>query len=184
MESIIDSRKPEFERAMENLKSELSTLRVGRANPIMVENILVEAYGTKTPLKQLASITAPEARTILIQPWDKTIAKEVEKAIAAANIGISPVNEGHQIRLTIPALTEESRKELTKSVGEKMEKTRIALRQIRDKAREEIVKKERQKEITEDDKYDLQKKLDEVVREFNEQIKQTGEKKEKEIMTI
>ena len=184
MESIIDSRKPEFERAMENLKSELSTLRVGRANPIMVENILVEAYGTKTPLKQLASITAPEARTILIQPWDKTIAKEVEKAIAAANIGISPVNEGHQIRLTIPALTEESRKELTKSVGEKMEKTRIIIRQIRDKVKESIVKQEKDGAVTEDDKYELVKKLDELIKNYNDKIKELGDKKEEEIMTL
>ncbi|OGY44472.1 MAG: ribosome recycling factor [Candidatus Buchananbacteria bacterium RIFCSPHIGHO2_01_FULL_39_14] len=184
MSEIIEKYQPEFSQAVSSLKDELATLRVGRANPLMVENILAEAYGAKTPLKQLASISVPEARTILIQPWDKSMGKEIEKAITLANIGISPVNEGSQIRLTIPPLTEESRKELTKSVGEKMEKTRIIIRQIRDKAREEIVKKERQKEITEDDKYDLQKKLDEVVREFNEQIKQTGEKKEKEIMTI
>jgi ribosome recycling factor len=184
MDSLLDNYQPDFDKSLEILKSELATLRVGRANPLMVENILVEAYGTKTAIKQLASTTIPEARTILIQPWDKTIIKEMEKAIIEANIGISPVNEGQQLRLTIPPLTEESRKELTKSVGEKMEKTRIAIRQIRDKAREEIVKQERNKEITEDDKYDLQKKLDERVKDYNDQVKQAGEKKEQEIMTL
>jgi len=165
-------------------KDELMTLRVGRANPLMVENILVQAYGSRMPIKQLASITVPEARTILIQPWDKIVTKDIEKAISEANIGLNPVNEGAQIRLTIPPLTEESRKELTKSVGEKMEKSRIVIRQIRDKVRDQVAKKEKGKEITEDDKYDLQKKLDDWIKDYNEKIKDLGEKKEKEIMTI
>lgn len=184
MDSLLDSYKPDFSKALESLKNELATLRVGRANPMLVENILVEAYGTKMLLKQLASITAPEARTILIQPWDKATTKEIEKAISQANIGLNPVNEGQQIRLTISPLTEESRKELTKSVGEKMEKTRIVMRQIRDQAREEIIKQEKNKEITEDDRYDLQKKLDEMVKDYNDQIKELAELKEKEIMTL
>jgi len=181
---LIDSYKPDFERVVDNLKGELATLRVGRANPLIVENILVEAYGTKMPLKQLASITVPEARTILIQPWDKAVVKDVEKGIIAAQIGLNPVNEGQQIRLTIPPLTEESRKELTKSVGEKTEKTRIAIRQIRDRVREEITRKEKAKELTEDDRYDLQGKLDDLIKDYNEKIKELGDKKEQEIMTL
>jgi len=184
MDSLLDNYKPAFDKSINSLSRDLTTLRVGRANPIMVENIMVEAYGAQTALKQLASITVPEARTILITPWDKTISKDIEKAIEAANIGISPVNEGQQIRLTIQPLTEESRKELTKSVSEKMERTRISIRQIRDKAKEEIVKKEKVKELTEDDKYDLQKKLDDLVKDYNEKIKEMGSKKEKEIMTL
>jgi ribosome recycling factor len=184
MTMIIENYQADFDKAFENLKSELTTLRVGRANPAMVENILVEAYGSKTPLKQVASITVPEARTILIQPWDKNIGKDIEKAIIAANIGLSPVNEGAQIRLSIPQLTEENRLELVKSLGEKLEKTRIGLRQIRDRVKDEITKQEKNKEITQDDKYNLQKKLDELVKKFNDQIKVLGEKKEQEIMTL
>ena len=184
MDEIIENHRQDFEQSLSHLKDELTTLRVGRANPIIVENILVDSYGTKTPIKQLASITVPEARTILIQPWDKGVIKDVEKAIAASDIGISPVNEGGQVRLTIPQLTEESRKELVKSVSEKVEKSRIRIRQIRDKVKEEAVKKEKNKEITEDDKYDLIKKLDELVKDFNEQIKEIGVNKEKEIMTL
>lgn len=184
MEQIIDNYKPDFEKSIGILTDSLTTLRVGRANPMMVENIMVEVYGAQTPIKQMASITVPEARTILIAPWDKTIIKDIEKAIELAKIGISPVNEGAQLRLTVPALTEESRKELVKSVGEKMEKTRIAVRQIRDKAKDNIVKQEKDKQITEDDKYDLQKKLDELVKNYNEKIKLMGDKKEKEIMTL
>jgi len=184
MDSIIEDHKARFEKIVGSLQEELATLRIGRANPAMVENILIEVYGAKTEIKQLASISVPEARTILIQPWDKTIIKDLEKGIIAANIGISPVNEGSQIRLTIAPLTEESRKELTRSVGEKMEKARIMIRQFRDKIKDDITKKEKSSELTEDDKYDLQKELDEVVKDYNEQIKNIGEQKEKEIMTI
>lgn len=184
MQSIIDDNKPGFEKILDNLKEDLSTLNVGRANPMMVENIMVESYGAKTAIKQLASIAVPEARTITIQPWDKAIIKEIEKAIIAADIGISPVNEGSQIRIVIPQLTEESRLRLTKSVGEKIERARISIRQVRDKVKESIVKKEKAKEITEDDKYDLQKKLDELVKDYNDRIKESGEKKEEEIMTL
>lgn len=184
MEQLLDNYKPDFEKSLSILTESLTTLRVGRANAMMVENIMVDAYGSQTQLKQMASITVPEARTIIVVPWDKAIIKDIEKAIELANIGINPVNEGAQLRLTVPALTEESRKELVKSVREKMEKTRIAIRQIRDKAKDGIVKQERNKQITEDDKYDLQKKLDEMVKDYNEQIKSMGDNKEKEIMTL
>ena len=184
MTVTIDIFKKEADKVLAVLGTELQTLRVGRANPLMVEGIMVEAYGARAPLKQMASITVPEARTLVIQPWDKSVIKEIEKAIVVANIGINPVNEGQQLRLVVPVLTEESRRELTKSVGEKMEKARIILRQLRDKMREEIVKQERNKEITEDDKFAQQKKLDDAVKEYNDRIKEIGEKKEKEIMTI
>ena len=182
---LIEKHKGDFEKSLKILEDDSATLRVGRANPMIVENLMVAAYGgAPTPLKQMASISVPEARTLLIQPWDKSISKDIEKAIIAANLGINPVNEGQQIRLTIPPLTEESRKELVRSVGEKMEKTRIAVRQLRDKVKDEIVKAEKSNEITEDDKYDLQKKLDDLVKEYNEKIKTIGDKKENEIMTI
>lgn len=184
MSTIIDNHKESFDKTLKNLEEDLATMRVGRANPMIVENILVESYGAKAPLKQVASISVPEARTLLIQPWDKSIIKDIEKGIIEAQIGINPVNEGSQIRLTIPALTEESRKELTKSVGEKMEKSRISMRQIRDRVKDEIQKAEKSNDITEDDKFDLQKKLDDLVKEYNEKIKLIGEKKEKEIMTL
>ena len=145
MHSLLENHKSKFEQTIARLKDDLATMRVGRANPLLVENIVIEAYGAKTPIKQLASISVPEARTILVQPWDKGIIKEVEKGIVAANIGINPVNEGQQLRLTVPQLTEESRKELTKSVSEKEEKARVAIRQVRDRVKEEIVSQERDK---------------------------------------
>ena len=184
MHPLLENHQTKFEQTIARLKEDLATMRVGRANPLLVENIVVDAYGARTPIKQLASISVPEARTILIQPWDKSITKEVEKGIVAANIGINPVNEGQQLRLTVPQLTEESRKELTKSVSEKEEKARVAIRQVRDRVKEEIVSQERGRAITEDDKYNLIKQLDELVKDYNTQIKEFGEKKVNEIMTI
>ena len=180
----LDDSKQEFESAIEFLKKELAGIRTGRANPEMVENISVDSYGAKTPIKQLASITVPEARTITIQPWDKNIIKDIEKAITASDIGISPVVEGSNIRLTIPQMTEENRLGFVKVIGAKAEKSRVAVRQTRDKIKEEITKQEKNKEITEDDKYDLIKDLDEMTRKFNDQIKELVDAKEKEVMSI
>lgn len=180
----IEQHRQQFDQALVHLKEELGALRVGRANPAMVENILVDVYGTKSPLKQVASISVPAARSLVIQPWDKSIGKEIEKAIIAANIGIMPVNEGAQLRLTIPQLTAEGRKELVKLVGERIEKARVAVRQIRDKVKDTIMAKEKAKEITEDDRFALVKKLDDTVKEYNETIKEIGEKKEAEITEL
>lgn len=179
-----DEHRPQLEQAIDHLKEELSKLRIGRANPAMVENITVDVYGTRSPLNQVASISVPAARMLIIQPWDKTISKDIEKAIIAANIGINPVNEGAQIRLTIPQLTEESRKELVKLVGERVEKSRIVVRQIRDKIKETILAQEKAKAISEDDRYGLLNKLDELIREYNDTIKQIGDKKESEITEL
>lgn len=184
MEQILGNYKPDFDKSLSILSEDLSTLRIGRANPLLVENINVIVYGAPTPLKQLSSISVQDARTLIITPWDKSVIKDIEKGIVEANIGMSPVNEGAQLRLSVPPLTEESRKLLVRSVGEKMEKTRIAIRQLRDRVKDDIVKKEKGGQLTEDDKYGLQKKLDEMVREFNDKVKDMGEKKEKEIMTI
>lgn len=184
MVDIIGKYKPEFDKVIEHFKNEISSLRTGRATSALVENILVEAYGVKTPLKGLASISVPDPKTLLIEPWDKGILKEIEKAVQLANIGVSLVNEGTKLRLTIPPLTEESRKELVKVLQQKMEKSRISLRSIRDKVRSEIIEAEHNKQITEDDRYRMQEKLDDEIEEYNFKIKEIGEQKEKEIMTI
>jgi len=184
MTNVIENYKPEFDKIIEHFKNEIAALRTGRATPALVENILVEAYGVKTPIKGLGSISIPDFKTILIEPWDKGILKEIEKAVRLANIGISPVIEGGRMRLSIPPLTEESRQELVKMLYQKIEQSRISLRSVRDKVKSEIVKAEREKQITEDDRYKLQEKLDELIEEYNFKIKEIGEQKEKEIMTI
>ncbi len=174
----------DFQEALEYLRLELGQLRTGRATPALVENIQVEAYGAKTQLVALASISVSDARTIVIEPWDKNLLKDIERGIQEAKIGINPVVQGKIIRISMPPMTEESRKNLIKVMNEKLEQARIGVRGVRDKAKAEIVQAEKDKAIGEDDKYRLLEQLDKVVAGWNDKIKHTGEEKEKEIMTI
>ena len=131
MNQYIKIKQADFIKAIDFFKKDITSLRTGRANPAMLDGLYVEAYGVKTALAGLASISVPEARSIVISPWDKTITKDIAKAITAADLGINPVNEGDKIRLVVPQLTEENRKELVKKLNEKMETARVAFRKIR-----------------------------------------------------
>lgn len=184
MSNYIDSFQNEFQKVIEFLKKEIVGLRTGRANSALVENILVEAYGTKMPLKQLAGISVSDAKTIIIEPWDKNNLKNIEKAFQTIELGLTPKVENNILIVSFPPLNEEKRKELVKILYQKAESSRIALRAIRDKIREEIFKKEKSKEISEDEKYRLFKELDEKTKKFNEEIKKLVDQKEKEIMEI
>ncbi len=184
MSQIIDGYKPDFEKAVEHLKIEISSLKTGRATPLLVENVLVESYGVKMPLKQVASISVPDARSILIEPWDKNITKEIEKAIISSNIGLNPINEGSHVRIALSALTEEDRKKLVKILNQKVEASKIAIRGIRDKIRDDIQEMEKNKEIAEDERFRLQKELDEFTSSYNDKLKEVGENKEVEINRI
>ncbi|MBI2551855.1 ribosome recycling factor [Candidatus Uhrbacteria bacterium] len=180
----LDGSKSEFEKSVTHLKSELGGLRSTRATPALVEHVMVEVYGSKQSLKALASISVVDPKTLTIEPWDKSIAKEIERAVSAANLGINPVNEGQIIRIILPPLTEESRKELVKIIHDRLESVRQALRTLREKLRQQIIDAEKKKEISEDEKYKQLEKLDKLVGEYNEQVKKLGESKEKEIMTV
>ncbi|MDO8592423.1 MAG: ribosome recycling factor [bacterium] len=184
MNQYIQAKQNDFSKIIDFFKKDIAGLRTGRANPGILDGILVEAYGAKTPLVGLASISVPEARSILVAPWDKTTAKDIEKAIVAANLGINPVNEGDKIRLVVPQLTEENRKELVKKLNEKMETARIALRQTRDEIKESIEEAFKSKNLSEDDKFRFIKELDEEISRQNDELKKTKDKKEEEIMTI
>ena len=182
--NIIEDHKPEFNKAIDFLKKDIQGLRTNRANPELISNLLVEVYGTKTPLEQLATLNVPEPRIIVVQPWDKNIVKEIEKALSKTDLGFSiNLNEG-MIRLSLPPLNEERRKDLVKILHNKLENVRKSLRNIRDSIREEIIKSERSKEITEDKKYRFFEDLDKLTNEYQEEIKLIGERKEKEISTI
>ncbi len=180
----IKSQRVEFESILNHLKEELRGVRTGRAHSSIVENLMVDSYGTQTPLKHIASISIPDSRTILISPWDASVLKEIEKAISYADIGAQPLNDGTSVRIVLPTLTEENRKSLTKVVGQKQEHAKVSIRLLRDKIREEIQKSEKQKEITEDDRFALQKELDEVTKEYGASIDEAAEEKEKDIMTL
>lgn len=184
MNQLIEELKPDYEKTIEHLKKELAGLRTGRATVSLVEGILVDSYGSKMPLKQLASISVPDPKTIVVQAWDKNLTVEVEKAISQAGKGFSIVMEGDFVRLSLPSLSEETRKNITKILHEKLEGSRIAIREIRDKTRDSITKMFREKEVTEDDKYILYEDLNKMTTEYNDKIKEIGDIKEKEIMTV
>jgi ribosome recycling factor len=181
---LVNQHEPEFAKAVEHLKNELATLRTGRASASLVENLMVEAYGAMSPLLTMAQITVPEPRLITIQPYDKSLLKEIEKAIHASSLGINPVNDGNLIRLAIPAMTEERRKELAKVVSQMSEKTRVAIRNVREEIVKELQKLEKDSKISEDEKISAKDDLQKLVDKYNEEVKKLVETKEKEVMTI
>ena len=182
--SIVDNNLPKFVKAIEHFKQDIASLKTGRANPAFLDSVLVEAYGAKSPLNQVSSIAVPDARSIVIQPWDKNVLKDIEKGIVEADLGVNPINEGDKIRIVFPQMTEESRKEIVKILNQKAEQARIAVRVLRDEVKEEILAAEQNKEFGEDERYNLVEKMDQVVGEYNGQIKAIADAKENEIMTI
>ncbi|MBI4653248.1 ribosome recycling factor [Candidatus Kuenenbacteria bacterium] len=181
---MIESHKSEFEKVIDFFEKDLEKLRIGRANPALVENLMVESYGGQMSLKQLANINVSDGKTIIIQPWDKSLLKEIEKAISMSNLNLPCATEGDIIRINIPPMTEQLRKEVVIVVHQKAEQARVNIRQLRDEVRNKIQQQEREKQISEDDKFRYFKDLDKITDEYNEKIKNIGERKEKEIMTI
>lgn len=184
LKEINRQTESEMKKAIENLEQEFHTIRTGRANPNLLDGVMVEAYGTSTPIKQLASISVPDARTILIQPWDKNTLGPIEKAILAANLGFTPNNDGKVIRITMPTLTEDRRKEYVKLAGKMAEEAKISIRNIRRKHKDEVKKLEKDHKISEDEMYsdidDIQKLTD----KYTETVDELLEEKEKEIMEV
>ena len=184
MSNFLQDHQEDFFNVVEFFKRDISSLRTGRANPVMLDGVQVEAYGVMNPLNGVANITVTDSRSFMITPWDKGVTKAVEKAIVEANLGLGIVNEGDKIRLSIPPLTEENRKELVKKLNERLEKARISMRQVREDVKTGIEESFDAKEITEDEKFRDEKELDEFVAKKNEDLKDLRDKKEKDIMEI
>ena len=184
MEATLAKAHESFKKAIEHLKNEFARLQIGRASATLVESIPVEAYGQKQPLKSLASISVPDAKTIAIQPWDRSILQAVEKAIQLASLGLNPVNDGVLISINMPPMTEERRKELVKLVGKMAEDARISVRQIRGDAHSTFKTMKDSGDMTEDDLRLFEKKLQENVDAVNKDIEETAKKKEQDIMTL
>ncbi len=184
MNPYITAHEKEFRAAIDHFKTELTHIRTGAASPELVEGVMVNAYGAMTPIKQLASITVPEPKLIVIQPWDKSVLKDIEKGIIVAKLGFSPVNDGTVIRLPMPPMSEENRKDLVKIVKEKAEKSRISIRQLREKTKETINDAEKDKKMSEDDKFKYLKDLEKFTGEQIEQINEVAEAKSAQIMKI
>ncbi len=184
MSNYIQEAEQGFEQALEHFTKELKNLRTNRATAELVEDIRVEAYGQNMELKGVASITIPDAKTIQIEPWDKNLVKDIEKALMNSGLGITPKVAGMSVHLNLPPMTEENRKELVKLIGQKEEQARITIRNFREEVRDQITKDEKAKTISEDEKYQAQEKLDEVVGKYNKKIEEIAKEKEKDVMTI
>lgn len=184
MSNYNNEAQQNFEQALDHFAKELKNLRTNRATAELVEDVRVEAYGQNMDLKGVASITIPDAKTIQIEPWDKNLVKDIEKALTGSGLGITPKVAGTVIHLNLPPMTEENRKELVKLIGQKAEQARITIRNIREEVRDQILKDEKAKTITEDEKYSAQEKLDEMVGKFNKKIEEIADEKEKDVMTI
>jgi len=171
-------------KTIDVVKANFAAVRAGRANAGVLDRIMVEYYGTPTPLNQVAAISTPDPRTLMIQPWDATLLKAIEKAIQTSDLGINPSNDGRVIRLAFPQLTEERRKDLTKQVRKYGEEGKVAVRNIRRDAMDEIKKQTKKSEITEDDQKILEKELQDVTDKRCKEIDDLTAKKEKELMAV
>jgi len=180
---IYDMTKERMEKSIEHLDNELVRIRAGKANVHILDGILVDYYGTPTPLNQVSNISTPDAKTIMIQPWEKTMIDPIEKALMNSNVGITPANNGEVIRLAIPQLTEERRRDLVKQVKGEGENARVSLRNSRREANDEY--KQMQKDgLSEDEAKDAEAEIQKLTNEFSEKVDKIVEAKEEDIMTI
>lgn len=179
----LDDAKEQMEKALTHLNNEMVKLRAGKANPNMLDGIMVDYYGASTPLSQVANINTPDAKSIVIQPWEKKIIGEIEKAILGANIGITPMNNGDIVRLNLPPLTEERRKQLVKSVNHEGENAKVSVRTARRECIEEL-KKMQKNGLPEDAQKTAEEKVEKLVESFYKKIEEILAKKEQEIMTV
>ncbi|MGI6214965.1 MAG: ribosome recycling factor [Christensenellales bacterium] len=183
-DDIIKTAEDKMLKSQEALKRELQSLRAGRANPQILDRIMVDYYGTMTPLKQMANISAPEPRMLTISVWDVKAISNVEKAILQSDLGLNPANDGKIIRLVIPELNEERRKELTKIVRKDAEEARIAIRAARRDAMDSVKKLEKDSEISEDERFRAEEEIQKVTDEAIKGVDEIAEEKEKEIMEV
>jgi ribosome recycling factor len=183
MNIYLQEKNQDFEAVIDFFQKDIANLRTSRINLSILDNVSVLAYETNNPINALANISLSDA-SIIISPWDKSVLKNIEKALIEADLGLGVVNEGDKIRLSAPLLTEENRKEIVKKLNEKLESARVSLRQKRDEVKENILSAEESGEISEDEKFRFIKELDEFTNEKNEKLKELREKKEKDIMEI
>lgn len=184
MDPILQHAEEKMTKTVEALLHEYGGIRAGRANPAVLDKVTVDYYGAPTPINQLAAVSVPEARTLLIQPWDKSVLKSIDKAIQASDIGLNPQNDGSALRLLFPPLTEERRRELVKGVYKYSEEAKVAVRSIRRDAIEKFKEQKKKAEITEDDLKSADKKVQDLTDRFCKEIDELAAKKDKEIMEI
>jgi len=184
IEEVLTDLNSKMQKAVDGLVQELTTIRTGRANPALIENIAVDYHGAPVPIQQIASLSTPEASLIVIQPWDRTSVRSIEKAILKADIGLNPMNDGNIIRVLIPPLSEERRIKLAKSVSQKVEERRVALRNIRRDSIAKLKGLEKNKEISQDELKTSIKKIDGISNSFIDKANSIGLNKEREVKEI
>lgn len=180
----IKQGKEKMEKSVANMQQNFAAIRAGRANPAVLDRLTVDYYGTPTPIQQVGTISVSEARTLVIQPWEKSLLKEIEKAIQASDIGINPTNDGNVIRLTFPMLTEERRKEICKQIKKNGEDTKVAVRNIRRVVMDEIKALKKSNDITEDDVKDFEAEIQKITDDEIKRIDDLVKEKETEILSI
>ena len=183
-EAMLQSEREKMEKTVAVFRSELSKLRTGRASVSILDIVRVDYYGTQTPINQMASVSTPDPRQIVIQPWDTKSLPLIEKAVLSSDLGLTPVNDGKIVRISIPPMTEERRKSLAKLIGKLLEEARVSIRNIRRLAIDELKKSEKDKKISEDDSKTLQKKVQTITDEYIKKVDDLAEKKNKEIMEV
>lgn len=184
MDKVLDNLKTSIQNTIDAFTNQLAKVRTGRASPSILDGITVPYYGSNVPLNQVATINVPEPRMIILQPYDKSVLGEIEKAIHAANLGISPNNDGNIIRLPIPPLTEERRKEIAKSIRQQGEEAKISIRRHRKNALSDVKALEKSKELSEDDAKKLSDKIQELVTESTNKIEKLVSSKENEVLSL
>lgn len=184
MKEVLNKAEEKMQKSVGSLKNEFASIRAGRANPAVLDKILVNYYGTPTPINQMAAVSVSEARVLVIQPWDKSLIKEIEKAIQASDIGINPANDGSVIRLTFPQLTEDRRKELVKDLKKYGEEAKVAIRSIRRDANDKLKAMKKNSELTEDDLKQGEDKTQKLTDKYIKNIDEVVAEKEKEVLSI
>ncbi len=184
MKQVFETAEDKMGKSVNALVNEYASIRAGRANPAVLDKIVVDYYGVPTPINQMAAVSVPDARTLMIQPWDKSTLKEIEKAILTSDLGINPQNDGSSLRLQFPPLTEERRKDLVKGIYKYAEEAKVAVRSIRRDAIEKLKDMKKKAEITEDDLKNAEKKMQDLTDKYCKEIDGLAAKKDKEIMEL
>lgn len=184
LKELYSQTSEKMDKCIGALERDYSAIRAGRANPALLDKVMVDYYGVPTPINQMAAISVPEARMLIIQPWDASVIKEIERAINQSDIGINPQNDGKMIRLAFPQLTEEHRKELTKDVSKRGEEAKVAIRNVRRDSMDLLKKMKKDNDIAEDEQKDGEKKLQDITDDYIKQIEKTMKNKEEEIITL
>ena len=184
IKEILSTAQTKMQKTIEVLRVDLASARAGRASVSLLDKVMVEYYGTPTPVNQVASVTVPEPRMIVIQPWEKNLLKDIERAIMKSDLGLNPNSDGSVIRLNLPQLTEERRKELVKTVHKKAEDARVSIRNLRREANDSVKKAEKAKEITEDEAKKANDDIQKMTDKFIKEVDTVMEHKEKEVMEI